>query len=237
MPSFELTQGYYDSLKDTQLDGFDGAEKGVDPLVAEAIKKFAEQLPKGALVLDVPTGAGIEAAELQRYPIKVIPVDLSEKMLSKTVASAAEAGVSDHLERRIQVDALALPFAPASFDGIFSKDFLSLAGLAERIDILKNWRQLLKPGGRLLLVLEELPWSSFIINGKKIRGKLVELEKALKETDRVDAVEMIEATEALFLQHLQAAGFVEMTSAVVTKPTSRWVRDSRAIIIEAVKIT
>jgi hypothetical protein len=29
-----------------------------------------------------------------------------------------------------------------SFDGIFSKDFLSLAGIAERIAILKNWKQL-----------------------------------------------------------------------------------------------
>lgn len=235
MPSFELTQGYYDSLEDKQLDGFEGAEKGVDPLIAEAIQKFAKQLPEGALVLDIPTGAGIEAAELQRYPIKVVPVDLSGKMLSKVVQSAAEVGVSDHLDRRIQVDALVLPFAPASFDGIFSKDFLSLAGIAERIDILKNWHQLLKPGGRLLLVLEELLWSSLIINGKKIRGRLAELEKALKETDHVDGVEMIEATEAIFQEHLMAAGFSSMTSKVVTKPTSRWVRDSRAIIIEAVK--
>ncbi len=70
-------------------------------------------LPRGARVLDCPSGAGRLADLLASRGLRVVAADQSPEMLAYAARAAAAAG----LPRRLAaVDALALPFRPGAFD-------------------------------------------------------------------------------------------------------------------------
>jgi SAM-dependent methyltransferase len=98
-------------------------------------------------VLDVATGTGYLALAAAFLGHHVTAVDLAPAMLDELVDIAAARGLA--VEARLG-DAVAPDFPPASFDAVTSRHLLWT--LREPAGAMANWRQLLRPGGRLVAV-------------------------------------------------------------------------------------
>ncbi len=139
-------------------------------LPASTVESFAgvgnplriEPITVGATVIDVGCGAGTDVllAALAVGPRgRAIGVDMTEAMLRKARAAAAEAGLSN-VELRLG-DALELPAESASADFVISNGVLNLAPDKRRVyaEVLR----VLRPGGRFLyadiVAAAELPES------------------------------------------------------------------------------
>src|ERR1700761_4593052 len=102
----------------------------------------------GDQVLDAGCGAGAVAVRCARAISpggQVTGLDLSEGMLRRTAAEAAALGFG-HVNTR-RGDAARPPFAPASFGVVLASLVLYL--LPDTRAALRNWRDQLRPGGRL----------------------------------------------------------------------------------------
>ncbi len=119
-----------------------------------------EPIPEGSTVVDIGCGAGMDlllAAIIVGPRGRAIGVDMTDSMLHKAEAAAAEAGVSNVELRR--GDALELPVASASVDVVISNGVLNLTPDKRRTysEVLR----VLRPGGRFLyadiVVASELP--------------------------------------------------------------------------------
>src|SRR5208337_2131969 len=100
---------------------------------------------KGKLVLDVGCGMGRFAEVATRWGARVVGVDLS------AAAEVAAKNLADRDFVAFQADVFALPFAPESFDVIYSIGVLHHTPDCERA--VKILPQYLKPGGRLAVWL------------------------------------------------------------------------------------
>ncbi len=100
--------------------------------------------PEGATVLDVAAGPGNVAAELLRQgAAAVTALDLSYEML-RAGAGRAEAGLS-----WVNADALALPFADATFDAVTIS--FGLRNTTDPRAALAEFARVLRPGGRVVV--------------------------------------------------------------------------------------
>lgn len=95
--------------------------------------------------LDVATGAGHTALTLAPRVAEVIALDLTEPMLRKTAALAAERGLGNLSIRA--GDAEALPFAEASFDLVTCR--LAFHHFPHPGQAAAEFARVLKPGGKL----------------------------------------------------------------------------------------
>ncbi len=100
---------------------------------------------KGKLVLDVGCGMGRFAEVATRWGARVVGVDLS------AAAEVAARNLADRDFVAFQADVLALPFAPGTFDCIYSIGVLHHTPDCEKA--FKNLPQYLKPGGSLAVWL------------------------------------------------------------------------------------
>ncbi len=103
--------------------------------------------------LEVAVGTGATLLEILKYLDKantVYGVDLSPKMLEKAGRAVAKAGFTNVNLR--QGDARALPFDENSFDILFNSYMLDLIPLNDMPIVLGEFRRVLKPNGRLVLV-------------------------------------------------------------------------------------
>ncbi len=93
--------------------------------------------PKSGLILDAGCGTGMLAAELkvQRPALSVIGFDIAAGMCAHSRAT---------LQRCVNADACHIPFAPNSFDGVFSS--LMLQWVSDTKAAFAELYQLLKPG-------------------------------------------------------------------------------------------
>jgi SAM-dependent methyltransferase len=98
-------------------------------------------------VLDVATGTGYVALAAAFLGHRVTAVDLAPAMLGELVAKATARGLA--VDARLG-DAVAPGFPPASFDAVTSRHLLWT--LREPAIAMANWRELLRPGGRLVAV-------------------------------------------------------------------------------------
>lgn len=96
---------------------------------------------KGKLVLDVGCGMGRFADVATRWGARVVGIDLS------AAAEVAARNLSDRRFVALQADVLSLPFAPESFDCIYSIGVLHHTPNCEKA--FKSLPQYLKPGGSL----------------------------------------------------------------------------------------
>jgi len=139
------------------------------------IKKLQPLLPRSAIVLDVGCGTGDLGIEIfEKIEAKVIGVDFCRPMLELTARK------TDHLDL-VEGDALQLPFANGSFDGVtigFGLRNLSSVegGLKELLRVLKpkGWAAILEfsqpvtPGWRGLVTFYNarlLPWIGGLVSG------------------------------------------------------------------------
>ena len=103
-------------------------------------------------MLDIGTGPGhVPLLVCERIrDAQVVAVDLAETMLERARAKVAAASpeVRGRIELR-RADAKALPFPAGSFDVVFSNTILH--HIPEPIDLLREARRVLRPGGCLLV--------------------------------------------------------------------------------------
>jgi len=109
-------------------------------------------------VLEVGSGAGGCALFMvNRTGCRVTGIDINEHAIRNANALARK----QHLEHRVRferVDASEpLPFRTAEFDAVFSND--AVCHIPGRSFVLKEWRRVLKPGGRILFT------DAMIVNG------------------------------------------------------------------------
>ncbi len=122
-------------------------------------------------VLEVAVGPGLAFVEVLKrvYRSNVVEgVDLSPRMLEATRRRALSAGFRHF--RLQKADARALPFPDATFDVLLNSYMLDLIPLDDLPVILAEYRRVLKPGGRLVLV-----------NMSKERGEIRTLWERLYE--------------------------------------------------------
>lgn len=125
--------------------GLDRAERFEAEAKARALSLLA--VAPGQRVLQVSVGTGAEHAALKAAvgPAGLaVGADLSRGMLRLT-RQRADTPLCEG-------DALRLPFATASFDRLFSAYLLDLLPAAELPAVLAEFRRVLRPGGRLVLV-------------------------------------------------------------------------------------
>ena len=125
-------------------ESFGGAD---DQALLRQLGAEAEQyLPAGRLkVLDVGTGPGTVAIAMAMLGHEVTGVDLTSGMIRKARKNAAARGLDI---RFLTTAAGELPFADGSFDAVISRN-LTWA-LPEPEETFRQWRRVLRPGGRLL---------------------------------------------------------------------------------------
>src|SRR5580698_3649910 len=100
---------------------------------------------KGKLVLDVGCGMGRFAEVVTRWGARVVGVDLS------VAAEVAARNLADREFVALQADVFALPFAPETFDYIYSLGVLHHTPDCEKA--FKNLPKYLKPGGTIAVWL------------------------------------------------------------------------------------
>ncbi len=104
-------------------------------------------------ILEVAVGPGATFVEILKRMDRstvVTGVDLSPRMLETTRRASTGAGF-DNIDLR-QADARRLPFADGTFDVLYNSYMLDLIPLDELGVILAEFKRVLRPGGRMVLV-------------------------------------------------------------------------------------
>lgn len=138
-------------------------------LLAASEKKFINRglellIPvSGETILEIGFGTGhaqLVIGETVKTGLSA-GVDLSEGMCRAAQKKAATAGISDRVFL-IRNNSLPIPFAEGVMDGIFSSFTLELFDTPQIPEVLKEFKRVLKPGGRLVVVSlskdQPLPW-------------------------------------------------------------------------------
>jgi SAM-dependent methyltransferase len=135
-----IAAGYEDHSGNVAAYGSAGYQAWVEALAAALPDPPSD-------VLDVGSGTGYLALAAANLGHRVTAVDLAPAMLDELIANAATRGVA--VDARLG-DAVAPGFSPASFDVVASRHVLWT--LREPARAMTNWRELLRPGGRLVAV-------------------------------------------------------------------------------------
>jgi ubiquinone/menaquinone biosynthesis C-methylase UbiE len=104
-------------------------------------------------VLEVGVGTGSTLLEILRRgdrPEILCGVDLSPRMLAKAKRRVAQAGYASAC--LVEANARALPFREDTFDLLYSSYMLDLIARDEMPTVVGEFRRVLKPGGRLVLL-------------------------------------------------------------------------------------
>ncbi len=148
------TQRYYDDFSSHYDDGRDrGYHALIDRIEAGLV---AEHAP-GARVLEVGCGTGLLLSRIAPIASRAVGVDLSPGM----IARARDRGLNV-----VRGSAVALPFADASFDVVYS--FKVLAHVPDIDTALREAVRVTRPGGVMLLEFYN-PWSLRYV-ARKIAG-------------------------------------------------------------------
>jgi cyclopropane fatty-acyl-phospholipid synthase-like methyltransferase len=123
-------------------------EEGVEWPRLRRLQALLAQLEPGSDVLDVGCGNGVPALQEIAREHRAVGVDVSARQVELARANVPEARV-------LHADVRELDFAPASFDAIVSFYALDQIPREEHAAVLARWRAWLRPGGRLLLSVED----------------------------------------------------------------------------------
>lgn len=120
-------------------------------VTADELERFAGwlELDAGTRLLDVGCGSGGPALRLAATTeADILGVDVLEEGIATATRLAEERGLADRA-RFVQIDATGrLPFPDATFDAVISIDVM--CHLPNRLDILREWHRVTKPGARIL---------------------------------------------------------------------------------------
>lgn len=120
--------------------------------------RIAALVQPGDRVLDIGCGTGTLAVRCLRRGARVTGLDFAEYMIEQSGTHAAEAGLAEHLTLvQDSVTQLKKHFAPQSFDVIVSTMVLGEFPRQYLGYVMQDCRQLLRPGGRLIIADEVFP--------------------------------------------------------------------------------
>jgi phosphoethanolamine N-methyltransferase len=161
----------------------------------------------GCAVLDIGCGLGaIDRLLVTDHGARsVIGVDIDPALVALARAAIAQAGLEDRIEA-IAVDGGPLPFSPASFDVVFSKD--SLVQIPDKAAIFTEVLRLLRPGGRFIAS----DW---------LRGGDGAYSAEMVEFFRLEGITYNMATLAESAARLREAGFLD----VAIRDRHAWYRE------------
>ncbi len=111
----------------------------------EEIAKEA-QIRVGDLILEAGVGTGNLALVLKKYGAKVIGLDYSQAALKIYKTKDKEAETILH-----NLEDLPLPFSDNYFDKIVSNNTLYNISKSKQIEVLEEFKRILKPGGKIVL--------------------------------------------------------------------------------------
>jgi SAM-dependent methyltransferase len=138
-------------------------EKNVDSFAGTGNPFILGPLNPGEIVIDVGSGSGFDsliASTMVGSEGQVIGFDMTEAMLKKARAGAEAMGATNVEFREGFAENLPLPDAFA--DVVISNGVLNLT--LNKIETLREWARILKPGGRLcigdILVARSVPQSA-----------------------------------------------------------------------------
>ncbi len=121
-------------------------------------------LEPGATVLDIGSGTGDVARELERRGYLAVAADISWGMLISSRHQAHRAGAADGPGRRMmQADAAELPVATGSVDAVASA--FALRNLGDLAASLAEAARVLRPGGRIGLLEVSVPHNALLRAG------------------------------------------------------------------------
>ncbi|MCW9023240.1 MAG: class I SAM-dependent methyltransferase [Gammaproteobacteria bacterium] len=159
------------------------------------------QLKRGEKVLDIAAGTGaatVAAAQLTAPEGRVQAIDLAENMLDKAYVNLQRAGLSNadfHV-----MDALQLDFKSNYFDAVICS--FGLFFLPDMLAALKEWKRVLKPGGRLI-------FTSFTAKAFQPLADLFRQDIIQNGVDWPEAKWQLLSTEDECRELLQQAGFTD----------------------------
>ena len=125
----------------------------------------------GGRVLEVGVGTGL-ALPLYGPGVEVTGIDFSEEMLAKAEAKVAELGLSRVAALR-QMDARALDFPDAAFDGVAAMHILSVVPEPERV--MAEIARVLKPGGMVVVTNHFARTSGALATVERVAAPLSDL--------------------------------------------------------------
>lgn len=161
-------------------------------------------------VLDLGTGSGYLAFRLADLGYTVTATDLSEGMLSVAADHARERTAQGQPNPTFQLgDAVAPCFAPERFDAVTNRYVMWT--LRDPLAALLNWKELLRPGGLLLLV--DAPWFPNGIETNTTEGFVEHYGGTVAEALPLAQARSIEETLAIVRQ----AGFQQVTATPLTE--------------------
>lgn len=103
----------------------------------------------GRTVLEIGSGIGGPALLMagEYAAEKVVGIDIEPHLIDRAVRNASAAGLEEKTEFRL-VEPGPLPFDPASFDVVFSKD--AIVHIEDKLGIYREIHRVLRPGGRFI---------------------------------------------------------------------------------------
>ena len=156
------------------------------------------RIQPGEKVLEVAVGPGLTLLELAGLVGKETPisgVDLSTSMLAMTRQRLQTAGFQ-HVTLK-QADCRRLPFEDASFDVLYNGYMLDLMPEADMPQILSEFKRVLRPGGRLVL-----------LNMSKPDGQPTARERLYKALPSILTLYLLGGCRPVLMEKpVQAAGF------------------------------
>ena len=109
----EMDRTYTDTYMSDKKLAADPRATRIHQIEVELVRRHVQELPAGALVVDVPCGAGrLSVLAHERGDLQVVALDYNTAML-ETMRAHGPAGLA---ERCARADALALPLATNSVD-------------------------------------------------------------------------------------------------------------------------
>lgn len=115
------------------------------PRIARVIRSL--EIPPGADVLELGIGTGLSLPAYPRH-CRVIGVDLARGMLIRARQKMLQSGIRQ--ARLVQMNALQLGFADASFDYVTAFHVVSV--VPDPVQMLREAQRVCKPGGSIIII-------------------------------------------------------------------------------------
>jgi len=138
-------------------------------VTADEYERFIEwlKLTPASHALEVASGSGGPALHLaQACACRVTGVDVNPNGVATAQRAAERAGTTQRVEFEVADATVPLPFTDHQFDALLCID--SMNHFSDRLETLKEWRRVLKPGARALFT------DPVVINGPVTNDELAQ---------------------------------------------------------------